>query len=157
MNFTKKLTCYCFTWNDTNSRTMDRFYSKFTIKNAELTPMVRRCRASFFGGDYFRVPMYTDKRLEIELYNSFIMEVIKQNGGSYQTSQELISEIGLVTPCDALRKVKCNTTRTLQKQSSGGVFEEICSENMQQIYRRTPMLKCDFNNVAKHGKNIRFK
>ena len=24
-----------------------------------------------------------------------------------------------------------------------------CSENMQQIYRRTPMTKCDFNKVAK--------
>ena len=23
-----------------------------------------------------------------------------------------------------------------------------CSENMQQIYRRTPMPKCDFNKVA---------
>ena len=23
-----------------------------------------------------------------------------------------------------------------------------CSENMQQIYRRIPMLKCDFNKVA---------
>ena len=24
-----------------------------------------------------------------------------------------------------------------------------CSENVQQIYRRTPMLKCDFNKIAK--------
>ena len=27
----------------------------------------------------------------------------------------------------------------------------MCSENMQQIYRRTPMPKCDFNKVTKHG------
>ena len=30
-----------------------------------------------------------------------------------------------------------------------GVSRKRCSENMQQIYRRTPMPKCDFNKVAK--------
>ena len=30
-----------------------------------------------------------------------------------------------------------------------GVSRKRCSENMQQIYRRTPMPKCDFNNFAK--------
>ena len=29
-----------------------------------------------------------------------------------------------------------------------GVPRKTCSENMQQIYRRTPMSKCDFNKVA---------
>ena len=33
----------------------------------------------------------------------------------------------------------------LQRQPSRGVPSKICSENMQQIYRRTPMPKCDFN------------
>ena len=36
----------------------------------------------------------------------------------------------------------------IQKQSSKGVLRKRCSENMRQIYRRTPMLKCDFNKVA---------
>ena len=36
-----------------------------------------------------------------------------------------------------------------QKQPPGGVPKKRCSENMQQIYRRTPMLKRDFNKVAK--------
>ena len=36
-----------------------------------------------------------------------------------------------------------------QKQPPRGVFKKRCSENMQQIYRRTPMPKCDFNKVAK--------
>ena len=36
-----------------------------------------------------------------------------------------------------------------QKQPPRGVFKKRCSENMQTIYRRTPMLKCDFNKVAK--------
>ena len=36
-----------------------------------------------------------------------------------------------------------------QKQSPRRVLREKCSEKMQQIYRRTPMSKCDFNKVAK--------
>ena len=35
-----------------------------------------------------------------------------------------------------------------QKQASRDVHKKTCSENMQQIYRRTPMPKCDFKNVA---------
>ena len=35
-----------------------------------------------------------------------------------------------------------------QKQPSRGVLIKRCSENMQYIYKRTPMLKCDFNKVA---------
>ena len=35
------------------------------------------------------------------------------------------------------------------KQSFRGVLLKRYSENMQQIYRRTPMPKCDFNKVAK--------
>ena len=37
----------------------------------------------------------------------------------------------------------------LQKQSFRGVLIKRCSEKMQQIYRRTPMPKCDFNKFAK--------
>ena len=29
-----------------------------------------------------------------------------------------------------------------------GVPRKRCSENMQQIYKRTPMSKCDFNKVS---------
>ena len=35
-----------------------------------------------------------------------------------------------------------------QKQSPRSVLGKWFSENMQQIYRRTPMSKCDFNKVA---------
>ena len=38
---------------------------------------------------------------------------------------------------------------SIQKQQSRGALKRRCSENMQQIYRRTPMLKCDFNKIAK--------
>ena len=36
----------------------------------------------------------------------------------------------------------------VQIQPPKGVLKEMCSENMQQIYRKTPMLKCDFDKVA---------
>ena len=36
-----------------------------------------------------------------------------------------------------------------KKQLSRGVLSKSCSENMQQIYRRTSLPKCDFNKVAK--------
>ena len=42
----------------------------------------------------------------------------------------------------------------LQKQPPRGILSKKCSENMQQIYRRTPMLKCDFNEVAKQLCNV---
>ena len=36
----------------------------------------------------------------------------------------------------------------LNKKPPGGVVRKICSENMQQIYKRTFMPKCDLNEVA---------
>ena len=36
-----------------------------------------------------------------------------------------------------------------QKQPSRGVLRKWCSENLQQIYRRTSMPKCGFNKVTK--------
>ena len=41
-------------------------------------------------------------------------------------------------------------TTTTQKQPSRGVLRKSCYENMQQISRRTPMSKCDFNKVGIH-------
>ena len=38
--------------------------------------------------------------------------------------------------------------QNIQKQSSRSVRKKRCSEDMQQIYKRTPMPKCDFNKVA---------
>ena len=35
------------------------------------------------------------------------------------------------------------------KEPSSGVLRKMCSENMQQIYRRTPMPKCDSNKAIK--------
>ena len=44
----------------------------------------------------------------------------------------------------------CTYLLEMQKHPSRGFLRKNCSENMQQIYRRTSMLKCDFNKVAKH-------
>ena len=44
---------------------------------------------------------------------------------------------------------RVNLAGYFQKQPSRGVLKKRCSENIQQIYARTPMLKCDFNKVAK--------
>ena len=41
------------------------------------------------------------------------------------------------------------TKRVWQKQPPPrGFLRKMCSEDMQQIYRRTPMPKCDFSKVA---------
>ena len=46
-------------------------------------------------------------------------------------------------------ELSTNTVRSIQKQPLRVVPRKTCSENMQQIYSRTPMPKCDFNKVAK--------
>ena len=53
-------------------------------------------------------------------------------------------------------KVRWSIRKTYfyQKQPPRVVLKKSCSENMQQIYRRTPMPKCDFNKIAfafRHG------
>ena len=48
-----------------------------------------------------------------------------------------------------IMKEKTISIQTKQKQPSRNVHSKRCSENMQQIYRRTPMPKWDFNKVAK--------
>ena len=47
-------------------------------------------------------------------------------------------------------KTNFQTIESYQKQSFRCVLRKRCSENMQQIYRRTPLPKCNFNKVALH-------
>ena len=44
-------------------------------------------------------------------------------------------------------QVEYSSSYKKQKQPSVGVLGEMYSENMQQIYWRTPMPKCDFNKL----------
>ena len=41
-----------------------------------------------------------------------------------------------------------------QKQPFRGVLEKMCSANMQQIYMRTHMSKCNFNEVGNQSVEI---
>ena len=51
-----------------------------------------------------------------------------------------------------LKLIADKLTWLLQKQSSIGVLKKRCSKNMQQIYRRTPIPKYDFNKITlRHG------
>ena len=40
-------------------------------------------------------------------------------------------------------------SNAVEKRSSSGVVKKRCSENKQQIYKRAPMAKCDFDKVTK--------
>ena len=51
-----------------------------------------------------------------------------------------------------LKNVLCKFNS--QKQPSKGFLRKRCSENMQQISRRTPVQKCDFNKVEKLQSNF---
>ena len=53
-----------------------------------------------------------------------------------------------INGCNIIVIVCISRKSTFHKQPSGGVPKKRRSENMQQIYRRAPMLKCDFNKVA---------
>ena len=39
-------------------------------------------------------------------------------------------------------------TKKTQKQPPRGVLRKRRSDNMQKVYRRTPMLGCDFNKIS---------
>ena len=48
------------------------------------------------------------------------------------------------------RLLKIIATRKNHKQPPRGVLRKRCSQSIQQIYRRAPMLKCNFNKVARN-------
>ena len=54
------------------------------------------------------------------------------------------------TSCSNSQWSKSYDTNTYKKQPSRCVLRKRCSKNMQPIYRRTPIPKCDFNKVALH-------
>ena len=69
--------------------------------------------------------------------------------GHFSGSEHLTQfEYWILCESPFTRTWKWNWKGYIQKQPSRGVLRKRCSENMQQIYRRTPMPKCDFNKVA---------
>ena len=71
---------------------------------------------------------------------AFFLEVI-------QRSSLVIKKLNKQSKTDMLIKLTKNLV-TIRKQPPVGVLRNRCSENMQQVYKRTPMQKCDFNKVA---------
>ena len=70
---------------------------------------------------------------------------LRKYGSYYYISSKVV-----FSPARYLRQ--SNETATsiqIQKQPPRGILKKRCSENVQQIYRRTTMLKCNFNKVAK--------
>ena len=66
---------------------------------------------------------------------------------------QLFSKKWLQKLVQYLRKKTTYTRKAIslsvfQKQSPRGVLKKRCSENIQQMYRRTPMPKCNFNKIS---------
>ena len=85
--------------------------------------------------------------------------VLQQGNKSSNTTNALNTEKIAINPSKSMKLLRITIGNklnfedhisVLQKQPSRGVLRKRCSENMQQIYRRTPMPKCDFNKVALH-------
>ena len=72
------------------------------------------------------------------MYTSYVHYVISL------VFRNIIDSVGLVfEPKELISSLQ-------QKQPSKSVLRKRCSENIRQIYRRTPMPKFDFNKVALH-------
>ena len=67
-----------------------------------------------------------------------------------QWSEYLISNSQAPTPIPVCKRMMPVLVR---KQPSRGALRKRCSENIQQMYRRTPMPKCDFTKVTLYFQN----
>ena len=75
-----------------------------------------------------------------------------QTKANIETFQKVFSYINVSSKYDFSHKVRqtLNSPKTFsQKQPSRRVLRKRCFENMQQIYRKTLITKCNFNKVAK--------
>ena len=93
----------------------------------------------------------------------FKLHFLPSNLHLYSPDTPFVNDFDSFIPVNILKilKFKCSIlfrTHTLldrplrvlqlQKQPTRGALKKRFSENMQQIYRTTPMSKCDFNKVA---------
>ena len=92
---------------------------------------------------------------ECKLFLTDVVSLIKsifQEMTGIVKSQEIVKNYKPVENPQTFSTI-CNITNMTsawndQKQTSRGVHWKMYSKNMQQIYRRTPMPKCNFNKVA---------
>ena len=89
------------------------------------------------------------KKKKIISLQIFYLMSQKFTKGVYSGKCPVASKKSLLNISADSRKVWVCNSVSCQKQPSGYVLRKRCSENMQQIYRRTPMQKCDFHKVAK--------
>ena len=85
------------------------------------------------------------------------MRVNNDNNNVNNINNKTLERILIISVINCLTLVVSMLTERfflLQKQPFIGVLIKRCSENLQQIYRRTPMPKCDFNKVAKQSNFI---
>ena len=77
-----------------------------------------------------------------------LMQTLRTSVALFRKAQYL--DIVLPVVCKGSPQFISAWQNNVQKYPSKSVFRKRCSENMQQIYKRTPMPKCDFNKVALH-------
>ena len=105
---------------------------------------------------FYRTPP-EENRLSLEIecnlktvnYLDITLDLITGTHKPYRkpNGETLYIHAGSNQPANILKQLYLYQSK-LQKQSSRGVPIKTCSKNMQQIYRRTHMAKCDFNKVA---------
>ena len=86
---------------------------------------------------------YTQKTL------LFLVEMKRRHHYAYLQTIILIS-YNLILNDRSVPRVKGRGLWSVLVSVCRVVLSKRCSENMQQIYRRIPMLKCNFNKVALH-------
>ena len=93
---------------------------------------------------YFNLAISTNFFLS-SLYKIFIVpELVLTQLVLHTLVLTILGSIKLVSICLKNELVE----KMLQKQPCRGVLRKRCSEKMQQIYRRTPMPKYDFNKLV---------
>ena len=85
--------------------------------------------------------------------NGLLIFSANQWAGFYMIETSFMKELmcfphGEIHSCQHNDLILIHLTEKSQKQPSRGVLRKMCSENIQQVYRRTPMPKCDFNKVS---------
>ena len=79
-----------------------------------------------------------------------ILKISQYSPKNTYVLESLFHNVTGLTPTNSARFLRTFILKDIcQRQPSIGVLIERCSENIQQIYRGTPMPKCDFNKFAK--------
>ena len=151
---------WLYLWKNATAQKMKIFW-----KSAETAVWSHLLKKSFHGKLYFlqcAIPLFIFietsgiRQLDVSWKFSFVKfqeNLRKLLNGIIYWKAFFYWKIGHHVQCPTESLLCCwkpqNCIRIpIQKQLRGGVLSKKCSENMQEIYRRTSMLNCDFNKVA---------